>query len=211
MRASVAAAQPRAPQLRDPQRSRRAVGAAPPEPGIPRSSGGENGSVLRTALAPMLAGLGLLGCASVLGPEPAPRFPPAERRQIDLYGEPEPSGSPLESGKAAVARALAEPELVRHLRAIDAKYSGRRRSGLLWTAMAAFDEEAPESGSEEESADPSALRAGAVARDGGFWRVEVASDVRETQIYYVCRLDLSAAGELLRPFESRRDCGWENR
>jgi len=51
----------------------------------------------------------------------------------------------------------------------------------------------------------------AIEADGGYWAVVFASNVRETQVYYVCELSLSVGAELLVPFETKSACGWRNR
>jgi len=172
------------------------------------------------------------GCALIdSGPE-LPLYPGANRRPINPYGElPEAPTPPLESGEAALSLALRNEELLRHVQGIDAKYSGRRRQSLAWTGQARFESvlpPEPESASESEGAaepmvDDGSLReaeaayaaelgasiARAIDSDGGYWQVTIASNVRETRIFYTCELPISRQGEPLVPFDARDACGWK--
>ena len=163
--------------------------------------------------------LGLSACA-LLPEEPlGPLYPGTEQLMIDLYREPPPlPAEGLRSGEAAVVRALREDPLIVHLQRFDARYSGRRRRSLNWTANAEFRSEPPAGGAEEDSGDeaePAAddsaeRRERAIDEDGGYWEVELVSNVRETRIFYVCTLELSLAGEPIAPFSARDACDWRN-
>ena len=157
------------------------------------------------------------GCA-LFGPgEPVlPAYPGADR-PIDLYAPvPDPAQSPIESGSAAIQQTLRDDDVIRHLQAIDARYSGRRRTSLFWQAAAAYrtalDLAEDEEEEEEDASGPTPSPiAAAVESDGGYWAVEFSSNVRETRIFYVCELALSMRGERLGPFDEARACAWRNR
>ena len=157
------------------------------------------------------------GCA-LLGPSEPP-IPPAPAREIDIYatGASSPDG-PLESAEAAVTRVLANDELLRHIQGIDARYSGRRRTRLVWSASATYSREAPEDDPHdrrlaEERGDEVVAKVREevetiVREDGGFWTVNVTSDVRETRILYDCQLRLRKTGAYVAEFSEKTSCVW---
>ncbi len=173
--------------------------------------------------------LGLASACSLIQPEPElPLYPGAGRRPINPYGEPPDLPTPpIVSGESALAIALRDQELLRHVQRIDAKYSGRRRQSLAWTGRARFenqlasDEEAEGSESrspsenEGEAGQPTDLRQSeeellrAIEADGGYWKVAIASNVRETNIFYECELVLSTQGKPLIEFRTNESCGWK--
>jgi len=187
----------------------------------------------RSACTIAVAALALgAGCALYEREPELPLYPGADRRPINPYGDPpSPPSVPIDSGESALALALREPELLRHVQSIDAKYSGRRRKSLAWTGRAAFLNQVPvvseaeketekspasdESASNTESVEERSERATQLARlieaDGGYWRVAIASNVRETRIYYECELTLSLQGKPLAAFDARDACGWKGK
>jgi hypothetical protein len=153
----------------------------------------------------------LLGCAS---DDLALSYVRADERSVDLYAErPAAPTAPITNGEDALAIVLRDEALIRHLRRMDSSYSGRRREKLAWKGEADFQAEPPEDSDEpldeERRALDAALRE-AVETEGGYWRVRVASDVRETSIFYVCELRVAPSGRPLGGFEPKRACGWRN-
>lgn len=151
----------------------------------------------------------LLACA---GTEPQIQYVPATERAIDLYADPPaaPSG-PITNGEDALAIVLRDEALLRHLRRMDANYSGRRRERLDWNGKADFRTEPETRSGEAGEATPQASALGEViASEGGYWVVRVASDVRETKIFYICELRVAPSGRPLDGFEPKRSCGWRN-
>ena len=152
----------------------------------------------------------LIACA---GQGPELQYVPATEREIDLYAEPPaaPAG-PITNGEDALAIVLRDEALLRHLRRMDASYSGRRRERLNWSGAADFRTE-PEPAAPAAADEPSPLASAlgeVVASEGGYWLVRVASDVRETSIFYVCELRIAPSGRPLAGFEPKRTCGWRN-
>jgi hypothetical protein len=153
---------------------------------------------------------GAIACAATRS---VPEYVPATERSIDLYADlPAAPSGPITNGEDALAIVLRDEALLRHLRRMDANYSGRRRERLAWSGKADFRTELePGAKSEGEGASPlaGALRE-AIASEGGYWVVRLASDVRETSIFYVCELRLAPSGRPLDAFEPKRSCGWRN-
>jgi hypothetical protein len=159
---------------------------------------------------------GAFGIAAVLacaGTGAAPQYVPASEREIDLYAEPAAApGGPITNGEDALTIVLRDEALLRHLRRIDANYSGRRRERLNWNGAADFRtraEPALRSGDEEPSALAKTLEE-TLRSEGGYWLVRVSSDVRETSIFYVCELRVAPSGRPLAGFEPKGSCGWRN-
>lgn len=152
----------------------------------------------------------LIACASTA---PELEYVPATERALDLYAEPPaaPAG-PITNGEDALAIVLRDEALLRHLRRMDANYSGRRRERLVWNGQADFrTQPEPAIGAEGEEPGPLARTLGeTLASEGGYWVVRVASDVRETSIFYVCELRVAPSGRPLDGFEPKRTCGWRN-
>jgi hypothetical protein len=171
----------------------------------PRTSG-------RRAWTLALAGLAAAGSAcALMAPEP-PALPGAAPRIVDIYVDAPEGSGPIPTGDAAIERALGNDTLLRHLQTIDSRYSGRRRKSLNWSARAVFTRNVPAPAEGEDAGgDDAGAVAQAVESDGGYWEVAVESDVRETQIFYVCKLRLAKSGEYLASFETREGCAWESR
>ena len=151
----------------------------------------------------------LLGCAATA---PPPQYVPAARRSIDLFGDlPAAPAGPITNGEDALAIVLRDEALLRHLRRLDANYSGRRREHLSWNGAADFRTEPEPAAASGDEPGPLASTLGeAIASEGGYWLVRVSSDVRETKILYVCELRVAPSGRPLDGFEPKRTCGWRN-
>src|SRR5262245_34303436 len=73
------------------------------------------------------AACGIAGAIACAGPAPLD-YVPASEHSVDLYAElpPAPSGR-ITNGEDALTLVLRDEALLRHLKRIDANYSGRRR------------------------------------------------------------------------------------
>jgi hypothetical protein len=165
------------------------------------------------ALAALLGGCAMPPVPSMPSfrsePEDPPRGKPGTNaRDFDIYARrPVEPDAAIESEDDAIARVIGNPAVAEHLRQIDADYAGRRTVPLRWLVRARTETRIPKE-SKLAGPDREAV-ASALASDGSVWWVEVSSDVREAQIFYVCEVTLARGGSELTPFdEPPRRCRW---